>query len=279
MPMDQLAAGLKGQALLIQRVKDILYGESVNIQVEVDPEFEAGSLVIPVHIVWDGINTAERLLSGTGATALANLMQILGFFGISCVSVYQVFKKRKGRKIENPEDIPKNLNIHLSVEVFVQVYNDHEVQTQLRNTLDPLRQTGIDEFQTRRQGAIIESINKADVQAADEAELQDVTRDEEVELAIEKAAWRRSLAWHFSNGQTSFDAKIEDDSFWQDIQRGEAFSAGDRLRVHLRTTAHRARDGTLKIQRIIPKVLDVEHARHKQPNLFENEPRKSRRLD
>jgi hypothetical protein len=275
MPMIQLAAGMRGQALLIHRVKDLLYGESLNIQVEVDPEFEAGSLVIPVHILSDGLNAAERLLSGPGVTALANLIQILGFFGIGGVSLYKLFRKLKGRKIERPEDIPIKLDINISIEVLIRIYNDAEVQTQLRKTIHPLRYDGIDEFQTRREGKIIESVQKTDLQAADDAELQDITKDEEVELDIEKAAWRRHLAWHFNNGQTSFDAKIEDDSFWEDIQRGEAFAVGDRLRVHLRTTAHRTRDEVLKIQRIVPKVLGVEHARRKQPALFESEPRDS----
>jgi hypothetical protein len=136
-------------------------------------------------------------------------------------------------------------------------YNDIEVQTQLRKTLHPLRHKGID------------------LQVADDAELQDITKDDEVKLDIEKAAWRRHLAWHFNNGQTSFDAKIEDDAFWEDIQRGEAFAVGDRLKVHLRTTAHRTRDGILKIQRVVPEVLGVEHARRMQPNLFDDEKRDS----
>jgi hypothetical protein len=272
MPMIQLAAGMRGQALLIHRVKDILYGESLNIQIEVDPEFEQGSLAIPVHILSDGLRAAERLLAGEGGTALANLLQILGFLGISGVSIYKLFRKLKGRKIEKPEDIPINLDINISVDVLIRVYNDAEVQTQLRKTIHPLRHEGIDEFQTRRQGNVIDSVQKTDLQAADDAELQDITRDEEVDLDIEKAAWRRHLAWHFNNGQTSFDAKIEDDDFWEDIQRGEAFAVGDRLRVHLRTTAHRTRDGVLKIQRVVPKVFSVEHARRSQPNLFEGEP-------
>ena len=275
MPMIQLAAGMRGQALLIHRVKDILYGESLNIQVEVDPEFDTGSLVIPVHILTDGLNAAERLLSGPGFTALANLLQILGFLGISSVSIYRLFRNLKGRKIERPEDIPVNLNINISVDVFIRVYNDTEVKTQLRKTIHPLRHEGIDEFQTRRQGKVIDSVQKADLQAADDAELQDITKDEEVELDIEKAAWRRHLAWHFNNGQTSFDAKIEDDAFWEDIQRGEAFAVGDRLKVHLKTTAHRTRDGVLKIQRVVPKVLGVEHARRKQEDLFDGQSRDS----
>jgi hypothetical protein len=268
MPMVHLAAGLPGQALLIHRVKNLLYGESFEIRVDVDAEFEAGSLVIPVHVLTDGLKTAEHLLAGEGATALANLFQFLGFFGLSAVSLYSLFRQRKGRKIENPDDLPRIININISVENVIRIYNDAEVQAQLRKTIHPLHQDGIDEFQTRRNGKVVESVLKGDLQAADEAELQDTTKHEELVLDIEKTAWRRSLAWHFRHGGMSFDAKIEDDAFWKDIERGEAFAVGDRLRVHLRTTAQRTEDGHLRVQRVIPKVLEVEHVRRKQPNLF-----------
>jgi hypothetical protein len=270
MPMEALAVGLRGQALLIHRVKDLLYGESVSIRVEIDSGFQAGSLIIPVHILTDGLRAAEGVLTSPAVNALSNLMQILGFFGISGVTLYKLFKRLKGRRIENPEDVPKDIKIDISVEVLIQIYNDPEVQTQLRQTVAPLYEDGIEEFQTRRQGVVIERVSKSDLIAADEAELDALIKDEEITLDIQKAAWRRNLAWHFSDGRTSFDAKIEDDSFWKRIAQGEAFADGDRLRVHLRTTAQRKKHGRLKVQREIPVVLDTEHIKRRQPNLFDD---------
>jgi hypothetical protein len=68
-------------------------------------------------------------------------------------------------------------------------------------------------FQTRRQGVVVATVSKADLQSADEAEIERLARDEEIDLGIEKAAWRRNLAWHFSDGRTSFDARIDDEGF------------------------------------------------------------------
>jgi len=118
---------------------------------------------------------------------------------------------------------------------------------------------------------VIESVSKSDVYAADEAEIEDLTKNEEIELDIEKSAWRRNLAWHFSDGRTSFDAKIEDDTFWSRIDGGEAFSEGDSLRVHLCTTARRTAFGKLKVERVIPTVISVEHKRIRQPGLFRDD--------
>ncbi len=266
--MEVLAAGLRGQALLAQRVKELLFDDSVTMRVEVDSSFETGSLIVPVHIVVDGLRTAEQLFAGQASTAIANLLSMLGFLGVSATSLYALFKRRKGRKIESPNDLPADLRIDLAVETLIRIYNDNEVQTQLRKTLEPLRHAGIEEFQTRRAGIVVQVVRKADLQAADEAEIDNLTQDEEVVLDIEKVAWRKNLAWHFNDGRTSFDAKIEDDGFWRSIAH-EAFSDGDRMRVHLRTTARRTRFGTLKVQRVIPKVISVDHARRRQGNLFE----------
>jgi len=271
MQMASLAVGLRGQALLIHRVNELLYGEASNIRVEVDAEFEPGSLIIPVHILSDALTGAEHLLAGQAATALANLMQFLGYIVGGGLTIYHLFKRLRGRRIEKPEDLPKDLRINISIELLIRIYNDPEVQTQLRKTLDPLHQSGVEEFQTRRLGTVIETVNKAELQAADEAEIEDITRDEEVELDIEKTAWRRDLAWHFSHDGDKFDARIKDDRFWKRIEQGEAFAVGDRLRVHLQTTARRTSNGILKKQHVIPEVLHVDHARRQQPNLFEDE--------
>jgi len=271
MPMLSLAAGLRGQALLIERVKDLLYGDSVGVSVEVNPDFESGSFIVPVHILIDSVIAAKHVLAGETATALANLMQFLGFGGISGVSLFHLFRMLRGRRIEKVEDLPPELKTLLTLAELIRLYNDPEVQSQLRRLLDPLHRNGIERFQTRRAEKVIESISKKDLSAADEAEIQDLTRNEEIELDIEKSAWRRNLAWHFSDGRTSFDARIEDDKFWSRIDAGEAFAEGDRLRVHLQTTAHRTAQGKLKVERSIPTVIDVEHVRSKQGKLWESE--------
>jgi hypothetical protein len=268
MPMEALATGLRGQSLLIDRVAQLLYGDSVHIQVEVDADFDTGSLIVPVHILYDGLRIAENVLTSKPANALTNLLTILGFFGFGRLTLYKLFKRLKGRRIEKPEDIPQDIKIDISIEVLIRIYNDSEVQAQLRKTIEPLHRDGIEEFQTRRGGVVVESVRKSDLQAADEAELEDLTTDEEITLDIEKAAWRRDLAWHFYDGKISFDAKITHESFWKEVERGEPFADGDRMRVHLQTTARRTRNGKLKVQRQIPEVFGVEHAKNRQRNLF-----------
>lgn len=277
MSMLTLGGGLAGHALLVERVGLLLYGEQVTLQTEVDPSFEAGSLIIPVYIVSNTVHHAETLLSGQGAVAFGFLLALLGFFGIDARSLYELFKRFKGRQIEKPDDVERlrDLKLDLAIELLIRIYNDAEVQKHLRRTINPLHQEGIEEFQTRRNGLVLNRVTKSDLRAADEAELEDFSSDEEIELDIEKSAWRRDLAWHFNDGRTRFDAKIDDDLFWKRIDQGEPFSGGDRLRVHLRTTAKRTVKGLLKVERRIPKVISVDHARRGQRGIFDQDDREN----
>lgn len=271
MPMLALANGLRGQALLVERVNYLMHGDSIKIQVEVDDGFETGSLIVPVHILMDAIHVAEDALSGKAFTALANLLAVLGFLGVRANSLYQIFRRLKGRRIERPEDVPKNLRIDITIDQFISIYNDAQVQEHLRKTIDPLHEVGVEEFQTRRAGVVIDRVLKEDLIAADKEEVDSLTKDEEINLDIEKAAWRHDLAWHFNDGKSSFDAKIEDKGFWERVDNGEAFSGGDRLRVRLSTTARRTRRGHLKMERTIPRVIEVDHVRRRQGRLFDGE--------
>ena len=72
----------------------------------------------------------------------------------------------------------------------------------------------------------------------------------------------------FQRQRKVLDAKIEDEAFWSRIDQGEEFAEGDRLKVHLRTTARRNPHGVLKVERRIPTVIEVEHSRRKQAKLF-----------
>ena len=270
MPMKALATGLRGQALLIERVAQLALGDSYRIRVEVDENFKAESLVIPVHIITEGVRSARDFLAGPNVTAVANLMQLLGFFGLSGTSLYALYRKLNGRRVETPDDLPSPLRIDIPVELLIRILNDPEVKKELRKVLDPLREAGIDKFETRRAGQVIEVVTKRDVQIADEAEIADIINDEEVLLDIEKVAWRRDLAWHLNDGAISFDAKIKDDRFWRDVEGGAAFFDGDQMRVHLRTTARRTKQGTLKVERVIPEVIRVDHSRRLQRGLFDD---------
>lgn len=271
MPMLELANGLRGQALLIRRVCHLFLEVEISaVRVEVDPSFEEGSFIAPVHILVEGYAHARDFLASPAVTAVANLMQLLGFFGVSGASLYAIFVRRNGREIRNVRDIDVQLPPNIPAQVFLEIYNDREVQKQIRRTLQPLRSRGISEFTTRLNRRIVETVRSGDLAAVDQADLQNVLRDEDVDLGVEKAALRSDLEWHLNDGKSSFDASIVDPTFWKKVADGAAFASGDRMRARLIVTAVRQKSGGLKITRRIPTVHDVQRGRERytQQNLF-----------
>ncbi len=163
--------------------------------------------------------------------------------------------------------------IDIEIRLVLEVYSDPEVRSSIRRLHRPLREQGIDAFETRRNGRTIERVDKSDLFAADEAELEEIVGQEEKTLDIQKAALVRHLSWHFSDAGYPFDAQIEDEKLWARVMAGERFGSGDKMRVVLKTTAKRDSTGRLRLERTIPEVLEVEHASSPQKDMFSDDPR------
>jgi hypothetical protein len=266
-----LSDGLRGLGRLTNRVSYLMFGSEFDHKIELDESIRRGSIVIPLHIVPDVIEQVETLLSSKGAQALATLMSILGWGIVSAsLSLYKLFKRKRGRLITEDDDLARLLEGLGDMErlLLVRIYNDPEVQAALRAVLRPLRVEGIHEFQTRRQDIVIDSVTSGDLRDADEAEVDMIPEIEEKVLDIEKAALVPHLAWHFSDAEKSYDAKIHDVDLWARIAEGERFGLGDRMRVELHTTFSRDGAGRLTVERVIPKVIEVEHSTQHHRNLW-----------
>jgi hypothetical protein len=184
-----------------------------------------------------------------------------------------MFKEKKGRPITDEDDLARILARLDNIErlLFINIYNDAEVQAALRAALRPLRTEGIVEYQTRRRQVIVETVRQSDLKSADEAEESSIQQVEEKILDIEKAALVPHLSWHFSDKGSASDARIQDPELWDRVAKGERFGYGDRMRVELRTTFHRDSRGRLNLERTIPNGIDVEHATQPQPKLWPDE--------
>lgn len=269
-----LSDGLRGLGRLTNRVSYLVFGSEYNHKIQLDTGFRHGSIVIPLHIVSEAIDHAETILASTGFQALSTLMSILGWGAVPAVlTLYKIFKRKQGRPITDEDDLVRLLQGLSDIErlLFIKIYNDPEVQAAIRAVLKPLRTEGITEFQTRREGKVIDSVTHRDLEEADEAEESSIPEVEEKVLNIEKAALLPHLAWHLSDQGKSFDAKIHDVDLWARIAKGERFGHGDRMRVELHTSFERNEAGRLTVERTIPKVIHVEHSTQRQPGLWQGE--------
>ncbi len=253
-----------------------MYGEVYAHTVELAASPEIGSVVIPIDIVSHAMQVVEHevkniedLLLSPGVQALANLCTLLGVGAIGATAcLFRMFKEKKGRAIDAAADasLLSKLDVNIEASRLVRLYNNVDIRTSLRRTLRPLREDGIAEFQTRRDGLIVERVTKADLLAADAAEIEDIVEIEEKWLDVQKVALVRHLAWHFASDTLTFDARIDDEKYWKKVDAGERFGAGDRLQVVLKTTASRDRNGRLHAEHRILEVLDIRHQRRPTQN-------------
>ena len=266
-----LSDGLRGLGRLTSRVNYLMFGSELDYRIELDSQFQTGSVVIPLHCPdRRGCKGRER----AALPAWASLLTILGWGAVSgAFNLYKMFKQKKGRPITDEDDLARILARLDNIErlLFIKIYNDAEVQAALRAALRPLRADGIVEFQTRRREVVVETVRQSDLKSADEAEESAIQEVEEKVLDIEKAALVPHLSWHFSDEGSAFDARIQDAALWERVAKGERFGYGDKMRVELRTTFHRDSRGRLNLERTIPKVIEVEHASQPQPLLWKDD--------
>ena len=261
---------LRGLGRLTNRAGYLLYGPDANCRLELASGLRPGSVVAPFYLASGLVEHVETILTSPGVQALATLMGLLGW-GIvpAAQSLYKIFKNKRGRPLTEEDNFGKVLGRVENIEqlLLIKIYNDVEIQAALRAVLRPLRVEGIVEIQTRRNNVVIDSVTKQDLFAADQAESSAIQEIDERILNIEKVALMPHLAWHLSDAGGPFDAKIYDEELWERIAKGERFGFGDRLRVELRTTFSRDQAGRLTIERVIPRVLEVEHASPSQQQL------------
>lgn len=285
MDLRLLSESLAGFASLTERSSAILFGQTYEHTAEIVSAPEKGSVVVPIEIVphalkavQGAIKSSEQVLLTPGVQALSNLCTLLGVGAASIsVGLFKMFKTKKGRALDPTLDalLLKNMELNLELQKYIRLYNDAEIRWSTRRTLRPLREDGIAEFQTRYRGVIIERVTKSDLLEADAAELQDKVEYEERWLDIQKVALVKHLAWHFSGDGQTFDAKIDDDTFWRKVDEGERYGSRDRLRVVLRTRATHDKNGKLHVDYLVTEVLQIEHHRlGVQQDFFPNDPRK-----
>ena len=262
-----LAEGLRGKARLVNRIAEMYLGPQSDFVLQVEGEPNTGSIEIFVGFEQVFTHLAD-------SKVLAGVAVIMGISGFSLrdagKSIWALFKKLRGQPITDEtnltELLPENVNVDRTL--FIRMYNDQEIQAALRAALRPLRESGIEKFETRVERSPIETVTKADLQAADTAETDAIIADEEKVLDIEKASFLPHLSWHLSDEGKPFDAKVEDPYLWERVAAGDKFGFGDKLRVTLHTSAERDVSGRLRVVKTVTKVHTIERASGSQIEMF-----------
>lgn len=267
-----LADGLKGVARFVNRVAQMRLKDESLVRLSVQGDPRTGSLEVFVNIFDFLVNGVKEIGNSSFMQGLAIIATLSGFnLKDAGRSLVAMFVKLNGRPITdatNLDDV-QFPNLPIDRAEIIRIYNDPEVQAAIRAALRPLRDEGINKFETRQGGQAVEVVTKSDLLSADKAETDAIVTDEKKELDIQKASFVEHLAWHVSDNGHPFDAKIEDPTLWSLVAKGQRFGFGDRLSVNLHTEAERDHNGRLRYSRTITKVHRVDRANGDQLNLFD----------
>ena len=83
MDVRDLAPALLSLGKLFEEANRTLYGDKVRLSVKVKAGFKAGSFEIDLNLAQAFLSQMRDMLAGQNATALANLLAVLGFGGLT----------------------------------------------------------------------------------------------------------------------------------------------------------------------------------------------------
>ncbi|HAM22286.1 MAG TPA: hypothetical protein DCQ04_08420 [Actinobacteria bacterium] len=139
-----------------------------------------------------------------------------------------------------------------------------------RDVVAPLRAEGIDQMRIEGGGASRVVVQKAEVAyfdaAADESE-EEEDHETTILLRIVNLSLSKGTSWRFSDGQTTFPARIQDAEFVDRVRLGEeVFRNGDFLRCRLRVRQRVDEEGKLRTKREVLEVIEHRRAYQHTPS-------------
>ena len=267
MDVRDLGPALVSVGDLLERANTVLNGTEAKVSVQVRADFRRGSF----QILLDALQSfPSDVLTKDSLTNAKLLLEVLGLGGSGALGLIGFIKWLRGRQPDKVERTPnKTVRVQIEdrhVEIHHAVFNlfsDGAVRKDAQGIVEPLRSQGVERFEIRRDGKVIESVERSDLPYfVSEEKEQDPTIDttsEEV-LEVVKPSFREDLRWSLwtLDGQR-VGVNMLDQDFLKRVDSGEiAFRKGDLLRVTVRTKAWKVK-GQWRVERDVLKVIDHFH--------------------
>lgn len=222
-----------------------------DVKIRVSANFEERCFDISFEFIQDLYEKIKDLL-GSDDVATADKIVALLFGKASLIGFMKWLRGRKVTKATQVEGERPILQITVqgdgdnTIVIDSDVWklaNDARVQQAQQRMLAPLLREGIEKFQAREEGEVLETVTKDDVEHGSfdverlAPEEPDVAEPQVIDahLRLRSPVFDEGPGWRFHWGDQKITAKMGDEQFHERVMSGaQRFGVGDQLEVRLR---------------------------------------------
>lgn len=263
-PIRDLAPSLLALSETFQNIQKLNSPLEAPISLDIQAT-EKGSFIVDLVLTSgnDLLQKAVSLLNNSDSNAFLNLKDYVEIFTLLINTILQLAKhKLKSKKELNDGKIEITLDDHTKIVIpkkVLDAYQNLEIRKNIKEVVDPLKEDGISSIQfhhaSKEEITITEEhYEDFKVPTTTSKELNSSTTTQYLQImnvAFEHGKWR------FSSGGNTFFAEILDKDFLKSVERNiQQFGSTDILKVLLETQQFVDKDGSLKSNYKILKVLE-----------------------
>ena len=276
MDINDLAPALLAFADLVKRA-NVLVGNTQPVRLMLNADsIKRGSFDVTLELIYSGLDQIKLLMGAAEDIGLKALSDALGIGATIKEGVFWLIQAIGNKKILNVSEtddnkVAINLNDNSKIIINQNTYNvfmDHEARSSITKVMEPVKKEGIEGFEIRNPYNYEDKkpsfkVVKDDLQLYETPELEtnvvpENIIEQEVLLKIVSLVFDEAQKWRFTDGDTTFWAKVEDKDFWNSVNSSEqAFRNGDRLKAVCRIVQRIGVNGNIITERSIIKVIEV----------------------